>query len=219
MEFDAYDIHSTFLVAEEDGEVVGCTRTVEESSAGLPLYDAVDTAGAPFHARKNIELGRYLVDPAHRGSNLAARLLAETLADAFERSCDCLLVDVAKDGQSSRILRSAGFRKSGLDYHDEDFGAPRVSTVLFRDREQFRHELLTNPSRSQRILISTGPVLTSSRRHPLRSSSAQYADRSGTQATNDSRSAHAKHALGRPRQEIDDEQCRGVPHQPAPVRR
>jgi DNA-binding MarR family transcriptional regulator/GNAT superfamily N-acetyltransferase len=96
-------VHERFLMAELDGEAVGCVMVTARS-------DAV------------AELGLLLVDPAARGRGIGARLLTEAVDFAREAGYRKLALSASHIlSAANHLFEKAGFRVVGKK-HVQDFG-------------------------------------------------------------------------------------------------
>ncbi|HEX3029827.1 MAG TPA: GNAT family N-acyltransferase [Clostridia bacterium] len=153
MEYDKYDMSSTFFVVKEGDDIVGCSRLIEDKGAGLPVYEKVNIKDSKFNGHRNIELGRFIVDSSKQRSMLFPLLLGASFSSLFEMNCEYIFADTFKDGESNKILKRLGFKDSGMDYHDKSFNLSSISTLLYCNRNELKNEFDSNPNRSQKALL------------------------------------------------------------------
>jgi ribosomal protein S18 acetylase RimI-like enzyme len=104
---------SVVLVAEEDGEVVGYTYATDEG------HDWMNLRG-PAGAVHDV-----VVDPAHRGKGIGARLLAAVVQALEEKGAPRIVLSTAFQNQAAqRLFERAGFRRTMIEMTRETAREP-----------------------------------------------------------------------------------------------
>jgi predicted GNAT family N-acyltransferase len=132
-EFDPFDPYSSHFVALDDGNIVGCARVVHDK-IGLPILSKTLLNSHPtFCNKKNVEIGRLMVNSRLRGSPIALRLMRAAFDECLSSGCDNIVTDVFKGDTTHKMLLRMGFQSIGEEFDDCSFARETPSLVLFLD--------------------------------------------------------------------------------------
>jgi GNAT superfamily N-acetyltransferase len=145
---DAVDRVACHAVAHDrQGRVIGCIRlvplaahptTTERLTGTAALDDSLREIGA--HRSEAVEVGRWIVHPAWRGSSLGSRLVAAVWALCVRLDAKVALATVGTRDRQDVLLRRAGLRPIP--------GLPTVESAEYSDRLIFMYAITARPNRS-----------------------------------------------------------------------
>lgn len=154
MEFDEFDMFSTFIVLKNDNNIVGCVRIIKDKPIGLPVYKKTNILkNTNISNKKNVEIGRLMVLNTKRNSMFCIMLMKQVFKLLLCMECDNILADTFKNSTSYKVLKKLGFSEDENVYRDDYFNLATDSTILFFNMNKMKEELKTNPNKSQKAFL------------------------------------------------------------------